>query len=190
MTKSPESQKLRVRIMAGIGGFLAALLSIGYTVYNIRNDDTVTIVTPGTVIRAGQWHVTVKAGGLAGVMPDGLRLTDGKKALIVDVTLENVTTESSNLYYDTLRLGNVANAPTPRFFLIRDKEVLGDLQPLMPEEIKVVWQLPVDQTLPKALQLLVLGKRFKPKDSLYAAPGWFDPKEIARVYVPLGETAP
>ncbi|WP_105385364.1 hypothetical protein [Neorhizobium alkalisoli] len=178
---------LATRIVAGIGGFLAAAISLGVSIYETRNADDVPRVMAGTMIDAGRWNVTFNSAALASEMPDGTRVPEGKKALVLDLTLENRSAETSNVYGDTLKLENISDAPRPQFYLERDREVLRGLQPLMPETVKVAWQLPTEQELPDSIELSVVGAVFKAQDNLYAAPGWFAAEPVARVELPLDD---
>ncbi|TWB12078.1 hypothetical protein FBZ99_107126 [Rhizobium sp. ERR 1071] len=182
---SKANKALHTRIIAGIGGLLAGALSLGYSIYQTREEAEVAQVAPGKPVDAGQWMVTLNSGGVAAETPDGRHLPDGKKALTLDLTLENMTAESSNSYRDTLKLENLENPPVPQFYLVRDNDLLWDLQPMIPEKVKVVWQLPATQALPKVLNVAIVGTTYKPKDNLYAAPGWFNPNDVARVGLPL-----
>ena len=182
---SKANKALYTRIIAGLGGLLAGALSLGLSIYETRTGTEVAQVKPGQPVDAGQWMVTLNSSGIATETPDGRRVPDGKKALTLDLTLENMTAESSNLYRDALKLENVANPPVPQFYLVRDSDLLWDLQPMMPEKVKVVWQLPATQALPKALSVVIVGTTYKPKDNLYAAPGWFNPSDVARISLPL-----
>lgn len=182
------NKALYTRIIAGIGGFLAGALSLGLSIYETRTGAEVVQVPVGASVRTGQWNVTLHSAGIAAETPDGRHVSDGKKALTIDLTLENLTAESSNLYGKTLKLENIANAPAPQFYLARDRDLLWDLQPMMPETVKAVWELPAAQTLPKALKVTIVGTTYKPKDNLYAAPGWFNPTDVARVDLPLAAT--
>lgn len=182
------NKALYTRIIAGIGGLLAGALSLGLSIYETRTGAEVAQVPADASVRTGQWNVTLHSASIAAETPDGRHVSDGKKALTIDLTLENLTAESSNLYRQTLKLENVANAPDPRFYLARDRDVLWDLQPMMPETVKAVWELPATQTLPKALKVTIVGTTYKPKDNLYAAPGWFNPTDVARVDLPLAAT--
>jgi len=182
---SKANKALYTRIIAGIGGLLAGALSLGLSIYETRTGTEVAQVAPGKPVNAGQWMVTLDTAGIATETPDGRRLPDDKKALTLDLTLENMTAASSNLYSDTLKLENVANPPVPQFYLVRDSDLLWDLQPMMPEKVKAVWQLPAAQELPKVLNVAIVGTTYKPKDNLYAAPGWFNPNDVARIGLPL-----
>lgn len=179
------NKALYTRIVAGIGGLLAGALSLGLSIYETRTGTEVTHVAAGASVDSGQWKVTLNSASLTAQTPDGLRVSNGKKALTIDLTLENLTAESSNLYRDAIKLGNIPNAPMPQFYLVRDREQLWDLQPMMPETVEAVWELPARQALPKVLYVTVVGTTYKPKDNLYAAPGWFNPTDIARVDLPV-----
>jgi hypothetical protein len=99
--------------------------------------------------------------------------------------LENTSQESSNIYSDLIKLGNIPDAPRPQFYLIRDHDLLWDLQPMIPEPVQAVWQVPTETSLPKVLTVHVQGALFKPRDNLYAAPGWFSSGTVAQVALPL-----
>jgi hypothetical protein len=177
------------RVVAGIGGLLAASLSLGISIYQAGHQQDVASVPPGTTVNAGRWNVTVNSSSIATESPDGMRLADGKKALVVNLTLENLSATSSNIYSDAIKVDNIADLPRPQFYLSRDKEMLGDLQPMMPEAISAVWEVSADAPLPKTLSLSIVGYKFKPKDNLYAAPGWFNPADVAKVDLPIAGNA-
>jgi hypothetical protein len=175
----------RTRILAGIGGFLAAGLSLGLSLYESRQTEEVAQVPAETLIDADRWGITLHSASIITEMPNGSRLAPGKRAIALDLTMENLTSESSNLYGDALTLTNIANPPRPQFFLVRDSDILWDLQPAMPEEVKAVWEVPVTQALPPSLNVDVIGATFKRADNLYAAPGWFSARAVAQVSLPL-----
>ncbi len=179
------NKALYTRIVAGVGGLLAGALSLGLSIYETRTGAEVEQVAAGTAVNTGQWKVTLVSANTAGQTPDGLHVADGKKVLTIDLTLENLTAESSNLYRDTLKLENIPNAPIPQFYLPRDRDVLWDLQPRMPEVVKAAWELPASQKLPDIVKVTIVGTTYKAKDNLYAAPGWFNPTDVARVDLPL-----
>ncbi|MBB6488696.1 hypothetical protein [Rhizobium lusitanum] len=183
------NKALYARIAAGIGGLLAGALSMGLSIYETRTGEDVPQAAVGAAVDGGQWKVTLNSASLATKTMDGLRVSDGKEALTVDLTLENLTAESSNLYRDAIKLDNIPNAPMPQFYLVRDRELLWDLQPMMPETVQAVWELPATQALPKVLKVTVVGTTYKPKDNLYVAPGWFNPTNKARVDLPIAVAA-
>lgn len=190
MKQPSRSQKARkaftAKLIAGIGGFAAAALSLGLSLYQARTAGEIATVAPGTSVDSGQWNVTLYSARVSSEMPDGSRIPDGKKALVVEAALENITEESSNLYRRTIR-PDLADAPEPQFYLMRDRGTLWDLQPLMPEKIAVVWQVPASQKLPDRLSLTIAGTTYKAKDNLYAAPGWFPARDVAKVELPLSQ---
>lgn len=107
------------------------------------------------------------------------------KAIALDMILENVSSESSNLYADLIKITNVSDAARPQYYLKRDRAILWDLHPRMPEAVTAVWEVSDSQTLPYSLQLRVEGAVFKPRDNLYAAPGWFPSGSVAEIRLPL-----
>jgi len=185
---SSQSQHTRkaftAKLLAGIGGFAAAALSIGLSLYEARTAGEVVSVSPGASVDSGQWSVTLYSAKMASEMPDGSRIPEGRKAVIVEAALENLTAESSNLYRKTVR-PDFAEVPEPQFYLTRDRTVLWDLQPLMPEKIEIAWQVPASQQLPEKLSFAIAGTIYKAKDNLYAAPGWFPSSDVAKVELPL-----
>lgn len=183
------NKALYARIAAAIGGILAGAISIGLSIYETRTGAEVAQVAAGASVNSGQWKVILNSASLAAQTPDGRRVSDDRKALTLDLTLENLSAESSNLYGETLKLDNIPNAPIPQFYLARDRELLRDLQPMMPETVKAVWELPATAALPKVLKVTIVGTTYKPKDNLYAAPGWFNPTDIARVDLPVAPAA-
>ncbi|OCC04964.1 hypothetical protein BA190_11280 [Labrys sp. WJW] len=181
-------QSLKTKVLTGIGGFAAAAISLGVSLYQLRNSEQVPDRTAGQTIEAGRWLVTPNAAALAAVLPDGRPIKAGRRAVVLELTLANRTERTSNAVAGILKLTNVAGAEGPDFYLVRDRERLMALQPRLPERLQAVWILPADAALPKTLELTVAGATFKPKDNLYGAPGWFNPHDVARVSVPLDAT--
>jgi hypothetical protein len=177
------------RVLAGIGGLLAAAISLGYSLYEQREAGVVPKVEAGRPVEAGRWNVSITSSAIGAVMPNGARISPGKKAIVVDMLLENISAESSNLYGDLITLANVPDAPKPQYYLKRDRSILWDLQPRMPEAVSAIWEVPESLAIPKVLQLRVEGAFFKPRDNLYSAPGWFPSGSIAEVALPLGVAA-
>ncbi|PRH87810.1 hypothetical protein C5L14_07795 [Labrys okinawensis] len=178
-------QSLKAKLLTGIGGFAAAAISLGVSLYQLRNPAPVPNITAGQTIEAGRWLVTPNSAALATALPDGRPVKAGRRAVVLELLLANRTERTSNAVTGILKLTNIAGAEGPDFYLVRDKERLMALQPRLPERLQAVWTLPAEAALPKALELTVAGATFKPKDSLYGAPGWFNPHDVARVSVPL-----
>ncbi|ANV23753.1 hypothetical protein [Agrobacterium pusense] len=173
------------KLLAGAGGLLAATVSLGYSLYEKRESEIVPQVEVSTPVGAGRWKMSVTAGSIVTVMPNGGKISPGKKAIALDMILENVSSESSNLYADLIKITNVSDAARPQYYLKRDRAILWDLHPRMPEAVTAVWEVSDSQTLPYSLQLRVEGAVFKPRDNLYAAPGWFPSGSVAEIRLPL-----
>jgi len=179
------NKALLTKLLAGIGGLLAAAISLGYSLYEKRQAEIIPQVAIATPVDAGRWKVSLNGGVTGGEMPNGSHITPGKQAIAIDMVLENLSVESANSYRHLIKLQNIPDAPMPQFYLMRDKDILWDMQPMMPEVVKAVWQVPADLSLPKELRVMVEGETFKPRDNLYAAPGWFPSGSVAQVALPL-----
>lgn len=173
------------KVTAGVGGLAAAMLSLGASLYQQRQADIIPQVEIATPVEAGRWTVSVLHSSIGTTLPNGSPVSAGKKALAVDMILENISAESSNLYGDLIALPGIIDLPKPEFYLTRDHAILWDLQPLMPEAVTAVWEVPATLELPKTLQLRIEGALFKPRDNLYAAPGWFPAGSVAQMNLPI-----
>jgi hypothetical protein len=179
---------LFTRLMAGIGGLLALGLTTIQTIIGAMPSDSLPAIAPGESVDSGRWRVAVLAASVTREKrPDGYRGPAGKKSLVVDLDLLNQTSETSNVVSRILAIdppiaGVEAN---PTFYLMRDHSILGALHPGLPERVRVVWAIPEETVPPTTLRLTVTGETFKPRDNLLAAPGWFNPKPIGAVSLPL-----
>jgi hypothetical protein len=181
-------QILASRLTIGIGGLLALGLTTAQNVADAISPPAVPVVAPGRPIAAGRWQVTLYEAGLThDKRPDGYRGRAGTKALTVDLDLANRSSESSNAFSRILSVDPpiAGLSPMPTAYLLRDGAILGDLQPGLPERIRMVWELPDAAPVPETLRLVVIGETFKPRDNLLAAPGWFNPKPAATVTLAL-----
>lgn len=188
MVANTEKQSRRGRLkklIAGAGGLAAAGLSLGYSVYERRESEIVPVVEAAKSVDAGRWQVELASASVISLMPNGLKVTPGKQAVAVKMRLENISAESSNIYGDVIKLNNIKDAPRPIFYLDRDGDLLGDLQPMLPETVTAVWELQEDAPVPSSLDVSVQGAGFRPRDNLYAAPGWSAKGAIAKVILPL-----
>jgi len=188
MVANTEKQSRRGRLkklIAGAGGLAAAGLSLGYSMYERRESEIVPVVEAAKSVAAGRWQVELGSASIISLMPNGLKVTPGKQAVAVTMRLENRSAESSNIYGDVVRIDNIKDAPRPTFYLDRDRDLLGDLQPMMPETVTAVWELQDDAPVPSSLDVSVQGEVFRPRDNLYAAPGWFAKGAVAKVILPL-----
>ncbi|MFK0334382.1 hypothetical protein ACIQUB_25045 [Rhizobium sp. NPDC090275] len=187
---SKRSKGWLTKLLAGAGGLLAATVSLGYSLYERRQADIVPKVEVQTPVDAGRWKVIVNASALGPQMPNGAKVSSGRKAIIVSMMLENLSAQSSNLYGSLIKLTNLPNIPKPQYYLTRDRAILWDLQPRMPEAVTAVWEVPENAALPAVLRLQIEGEFFKPRDNLYSAPGWFSSGTIAEIALPLDGKMP
>ncbi|MFD1702216.1 hypothetical protein ACFSCV_04290 [Methylopila henanensis] len=194
-TVEPPSRRRRFlsRVAAGVGGFAAAAAATVAAVHDARTPKAAPAVAPGAAIETGRWRVSASNARVIAETPDGLRLLNGKTAFAADLALENLTSVTSNAFYRLVALKDPPAGvdPKPSFYLARDGALLWSLHPRMAETVTAVWTLPPGVAPPREARLAVTGETFKPKDNLYAAPGWFDPKVVAEVTLPVagGEAA-
>src|SRR5690606_2410719 len=59
----------------------------------------------------------------------------------------------------------------PELTLVRDHQSLQELQPRMPEDVEIAWQLPANWQ-PETLSLTFYRQQFKLKDNLYGRSSW------------------
>jgi len=109
----------------------------------------------------------------------------GKKAIVVSIMLENLSAQSSNHYGSLIKPINPPDTLKPQYYLTRDRAILWDLQPRMPEAVSATWEVPENVALPDVLRLQVEGEFFKPRDNLCSAPGWFSSGAIAEIALPM-----
>lgn len=188
-TPTRPKPRLFAGLMAGIGGFIALVISTVTAIYEIRAKPQVPVIMPGAPTEAGRWIVGVRSAELANQTPDGSKMRDGKLALIVELDLENRTAATSNAYYNVLRLvePSLGADAKPMLYLKRDGALLAGLNPRMKETVQAVWTLPPGTARPKAVKLSVTAETFKPKDNLYAAPGWFNPHVVGDVVLAVAD---
>lgn len=188
-------QALVSRLTVGIGGLLALGFTAAQTLRDAMPKASLPVVAAGQPIEAGRWQVALHQAALGTApRPDGSRVRPGSKALAIEVDLMNRSSESSNLVARILSFDPpiAGLAPAPSSYLMRDSALLGALQPGLTERVRLVWDLPEATPVPETIRVVVTGETFKPRDNLLAAPGWFNPKPVAAVSLPVrsGSTPP
>lgn len=181
-------QALVSRVTVGIGGLLALGFTTAQTVRDAMPKANLPLAAAGQPIEAGRWQVALHQAELGTApRPDGSRGRPGSKALAIEVELMNRSSESSNLVARILSFDPpiAGLPPAPSSYLMRDGALLGALQPGLPERVRLVWEMPEAAPVPETLRVVVTGETFKPRDNLLAAPGWFNPKPVAAVSLPV-----
>jgi hypothetical protein len=170
------------KMVAGIGGTVAAVLSLVLGVHEARQSSTPT-VQPRTNIAAGQWLVSLNSVTVGDRLPDGRGLPPGQRAITVDATVTNWTYSSSSNFQSVVRLvaPSLDSRVKPTFYLVRDAVLLDQLHPGLPERVAIVWIAPASAIPHSPITLEVEAKSYKSRDNLYAAPGWFNPEVVGTV---------
>lgn len=181
-------RSLASKLTIGIGGLLALGLTTAQTLREAMPPASLPAIEAGQPIAAGRWQVVIREAGLSSApRPDGYRGGPGMKALSVDLDLTNRSSESSNAVVRLLKIDPpiAGLSPLPTTYLLRDGAILGALQPGLPERIRMVWDVPEAAPTPETIRIVVTGETFKPRDNLLAAPGWFNPKPVGAITLPL-----
>lgn len=170
------------RLIAGIGGAAAAVISLVLGLHDARQASA-PVIQPQSDVIAGQWLVRLESVAVKERLPDGRVLPSGQRALTVDATLTNRTHSSSGDVHSLIHLISPAlvNSAKPSFYLMRDATLLDQLHPDMPERIAIVWTVPANTGPHTPVTLGIEAKSYKSRDNLYAAPGWFNPETVGTI---------
>lgn len=187
VTQEKRASRWRTRLAAGIGGLAAAAASTAYAVYEARNPETTPQIERGRTIEAGRWLVTLRSARAAETTPDGRKPLRGAYAVMLELDLENRTAESSGVLHDVVTLLDppAGVEARPMVFLKRDAALAGALQPRLRETLVAAWGFPEGAPRPAEIRVAIRGWSFKPKDNLYGAPGWFNPRVVGEARIPL-----
>ncbi|WP_343714691.1 hypothetical protein [Inquilinus sp.] len=180
-----------VWLTTGIGGFLAAGVVLVMTIASYRTDQPLPHFAAGATIEAGEWRVVPLSVRIDTATPDGRKVRDGEKAVVVEVELTNRTAESSNSFYRLLTPDLPVGKGQPDVFLLRDRERAAELHPDLTERLAIVWTLPQDVPVPPMLKLAVHATDYKRRDNLRGQTGWsYNPHVAGIVDMPVQEGGP
>lgn len=183
-TDSSQSfyRRFIMRALAAFGIAAAILVSWWMRVENARHKDEIPIAVLGDRIDLGQNVLT----------PHSLRLEQsetGDSRLVLRARVENRTGQTQGAVFGfppkppqlemaDFQLGN------PETILDRDAESLGSLQPRMPEDVTIIWQVP-SQWRPDTIELTFFRQIFKLRDNLYGQSSWLGFEPSMRLSVPM-----
>ncbi|SDR62573.1 hypothetical protein SAMN05519103_08013 [Rhizobiales bacterium GAS113] len=184
-----DPSEVRRRVLSltiGIGGIAAIIASSALHLFESHSKSAVPSLAASSPIEAGQWLVALRGASVAMTTPDGRPVPKGQRAIVVETEMTNRTVASSNDFYSVLRLDRPASPSSkPMLYLDRDRTLLTQLHPGLAEKVTVAWTVPAEGPPPAVLKLAVAAKTFKPRDNLYAAPGWFNEHVVGTVDLPL-----
>lgn len=144
-------------------------------------------IATGQSVDAGQWSIEVEAVDSGTNLPDGRRTTAGRGALLLTAKLTNRTGTSTSDYLQAIKLATAIPGidDRPLVYLLRDRTYLRQLHPGLPERVTYVWTYPLTSTLPQKARFELVARKYKPRDNLYAASGWFNPSVVGTIELPL-----
>jgi len=181
-------QAVSSKLTIGIGGLLALAITSGQSLLEALEPPTLPVLAVGASLDAGRWRIALHEASLTTQSrPDGPPAPDGTQFLALDLDIVNRSSETDNTFARIFIVDPPIDAlqPNPIFWLMRDKAILSALQPGLRERVRVTWRLAPGAKVPERLRLVVNGETFKPRDNLFAAPGWFNRKPIAAASLPV-----
>ena len=187
MLESARS-RLKAWVVAGIGTAAAIAVAGVLGAFEARHAK-VPVLTPAGPIETGQWLLQpVKAYVTPQKYVYGTLRTPGTKALVFEVDLTDRTAQSTKDYFELLQATQPPLDPAARPYIVltRDSTLSPELHPGMTDRIAYIWELPENAAAPASLDLTVMSKIYKQRDNLYGLPGWFNPKPIGTLAVPVG----
>ncbi|MFE0757122.1 hypothetical protein ACFW16_24395 [Inquilinus sp. NPDC058860] len=175
-----------VWLTTGIGGFLAAGVALVMTIASYRTDQPVPKLALGAPIEAGEWRFVPLSARIATTTPDGRKVRDGQKALVVEMELTNRTAASSNSFARLLTLDpSVGADDRPTYMLLRDQDLLWEVHPNMTERVAAVWTMPQGAAVSPMLTFAVHTSDYKRRDNLWGHSGWYNPHVLGTLDMPV-----
>ena len=173
------------RALAASGIAAAALYGWWQAIDGARTTPSLPDIQTGTTLPLGKVTLTP--------LSVQLRPPSSGKAeaqLVLTATVENVTsTTQSGAFGYPPRLVTVQAAGQPQLnppdiTLLRDHQPLQQLQPRMPEQVEIVWDIPANWPTQEWL-FTFHEQQFKLKDNLYARANWLGYSPAAHMAVVL-----
>ncbi|MCD0502695.1 hypothetical protein [Bordetella petrii] len=179
--------KAKARLATGIGSTIAVGTATVYTIMGAGASAPVAQYDAGAPIEAGQWQVAAQRAWISTEKVYGVTPRPGQKALVLEADLSNRTRVSSR---DYAKLFNPHPKPgvklePPVVTQLRDPQIGPLMHPGLGERVAFVWMMPDTAASPATLELDVVAQTFKPIDNLYGTPGWFNPKVVGQVELPV-----
>jgi hypothetical protein len=184
-TSGALRRRFAFRLTAALGGLMALGLSAALGFLDIHAKRSVPELRQGIPVAAGRWRVEVERAWTGLTLPDGRKVAQGRRALIVEAKLTNISAATSNDFYALFKPLAPPLDTRPMLYLERDRDLLRELHPDLPERIAAVWTFPDGEPPPVALRLALQGETYKPRDNLYASAGWFDPHLVGSLALPV-----
>jgi len=149
-------------------------------------------VSAAADIEAGQWRFVAIGASVGQATPDGRPAKPGRKVLTIELDMTNRTGSSRNDYADPFRLdpalAKVADRPIG--YLERDRAILFNLHPDLPERVAIAWEMPADTPVPDMLPVSIYAEVYKAQNNLQGDSGWYAPHEVGTLTLPVAAATP
>jgi hypothetical protein len=169
-------RQIWLRTFAAIGITAAIVVAWWMKVEDARMPDTPPQVTFGKPVNVGRAVFTPQKLTVEKGPPSTTARSQAGRALVLTGRLENVTsTSQAAILGPAEKLPALSSGgtdfPPPMIYLVRDRELLKQLEPRISEDVAIVWDLPADWRA-QNVTIEFSAQQFKLRDNLYAKASW------------------
>lgn len=170
------ARQIRARLFAAIGILAAIAVAWWMKVEDARVPDASPQIAFGEPVSLGRAVFTPQKLTVEKAGPSATAGSQAGRKLVLTGQIENVTGTSQAAVFGqpekllTLSSGG-AGFPLPEVYLVRDRELLGQIEPRIREDIAIVWNIP-DDWHEQDVTIEFSAQQFKLRDNLYAKASW------------------
>lgn len=168
--------RIWVRIFAAIG--IAAAITVAWwmKVEAARAPDAPPEIAFGAPVSTGRAVFTPRKLTIETAAPSAMAGSQGGRKIVLAGQIENVTGISQvGAFGPPDRLPALSSGgvdfPPPQIYLVRDGELLGQIEPRIRVDVAIVWDIP-DTWREQEVTVAFSAQQFKLKDNLYAKASW------------------
>jgi hypothetical protein len=169
-------RQIWVRIFAVIGIAAAIVVAWWMKVEDARVPDAPPQIAFGEPVNVGRAVFTPQKLTIENAAPSAMAGAQEGRKLVLTGQLENVTGASQVGVFGepgalpSLSSGGAGFLP-PDVYLLRDRELLRQIEPRIREDVAIVWDIP-DGWREQDVRIEFAVQQFKLKDNLYAKASW------------------
>jgi hypothetical protein len=170
------ARQIWARLFAAIGIFAAIAVTWWMKVEDARVPNASPQITFGEPVNLGRAVFTPQKLAVEKAAASATAGSQDGRRLVLTGQIENVTGTSQAAVFGqpekllTLSSGGVS-FPVPEVYLVRDRELLDQIEPRIREDIAIVWDIP-DSWREQDVTIEFSAQQFKLKDNLYAKASW------------------
>lgn len=169
-------RQIWVRIFAVIGIAAAIVVAWWMKVEDARVPDAPPQIAFGEPVNVGRAVFTPQKLTIENAAPSAMAGSQDGRKLVLTGQLENVTGASQvGVFGEPDALPSLSSGgagfPPPDVYLLRDRELLRQIEPRIREDVAIVWDIP-DGWREQDVRIEFAVQQFKLKDNLYAKASW------------------